>query len=175
MGINTAKIEVDGYADAIIGIAEKCFLSGRAWRMSTDIVTLSAGQYASINFITPSTGITFYQLSTIDKTGDELEVTLVEGGIYSDGSAISLWNFNRIVGDLTPPFIAKSGGTIVGGLEAPTRFIPGISQGNTKTGGSSEAPANIVLKPGTNYTLKITSIGEVKLCALLTIIYRMEM
>lgn len=154
------------------GINEKDFLNGKAWRIGTGIVSLTTAQYASISFVTPADKMSYYVLSTIDKTGDELDITLVEGGTWSGATTASLWNVNRIVGDATPPFVAHTAGTITGGTEAPHRLIPGTAVGATKAGGSSESPSNITLKPNTRYTLKITSVSAAKLSALIYIVVK---
>lgn len=162
----------DGYASTICTIPEKASLAGLAYRVGTGYVSLTVGQYASINIITPATGNNIYSFSSIDKTGNELQVTLMEGDTYTGGSNAPLWNYNRIIGDDNPPYVCKTGGTTTGGKAAPIRLIPGVAQGNSKPGSSSESASGIVLKTNTSYTLKITAMGDVTLAAFITLVWR---
>lgn len=167
------------YATVGINNSDRYAANGYAWRMSTGVVTLAAAtNYVTINFTTPATGSTVYSFSDVDKTGDELTITLVEGGTYAGGSAISLFNFNRIVGDANPPFVAKSGlstggATITGGVSSPIRFVQGTATGGASVAGTSSSyVAFYILKPSTSYTLKITALGtNTKLAASLGIAY----
>lgn len=172
--VSEYNLEYDGYVTINSSIPEKCIHNGHAYRAGTGIVSLTAGQYASINFVTPSTGYAFYTLSTIDKTGDELSVTLIQGDTYTGGTTANAKNLNCIVGETDMPFTFKTGGSTSGGSSFPERLISGLSQGNSKSGGSSEISGSIILKQGTSYTLKITSIGSAKLSALFTLSYHLK-
>lgn len=163
------RLEFDGYALATITVPERCIYQGHSYRVGTGYQTLSVGQYASVSFVTPATGYSQYAFSIIGKTGNECLVTLIEGGEYTGGSTATPWNINRIIGDANCPFTCKSGGAIANGLAAPDYLIPGTAQGNVKPGGSSESPANILLKQNTRYTLKITAKGDVTLAAIIII------
>ena len=171
--VSEVKLNNNGYVTLTAGIQEKCIYCGNSYRVGTGYVVLAVNEYATINLVTPTDGCSSYAFSMIEKTGNELLVTLVEGGTYSDGINAPLWNINRITGDANPPFVCKTGGTIVGGLEAPPKLIPGTASGNSKPGGSSESPANIILKPGTSYTLKITAKGNVSLTAIVVLSYKL--
>lgn len=143
---------------------------GCFWRIGTGYVTLTTGQYASVSFVTPNSDPLQYQFSQVSKTGNEVLVTLVEGGDYTGGTPVSTWNVNRIVGDANPPINPISGGTLTGGIEAPPRLIGGNAGGNDKPGGNYESSVCITLKPNTRYTLKLTAMGDVTLAAIFCIL-----
>ena len=165
----TSEILLGNNHYATVGLtnAERYAADGYVWRMGTGLVTLAATtNYVSINFTTPSTGTTIYAFSAIEKTGDDLTVSLIEGGTYTGGSAISLYNYNRIIGDSVPPFAAKyglstGGATVTGGVLSPIRYVPGTTSGGSSQAGNSNSEAGFfLLKPNTSYTLVITAIGS---------------
>lgn len=164
--ISEYKLQNDGYAQVIISPQERCIYEGNSYRVGTGYISLTTGQYASINLVTPPNGISAYSFSIVDKTGAECTITLVEGDTYTGGSNTPLWNINRIVGDSNPPFICKTGGTTTGGINAPIKLLPGTGSGASKPGGTTESPVSIILKPDTSYTLKITALGTVTLAAI---------
>jgi len=155
-----------GYSNVSISLEDRYLIRGWAWRVGTGYVTLaSANDYVTINFTTPATGTTLYSFANVDKTGNELLVSFIEGGTYAGGSSTPLWNYNRVVGDASPPFAAKTGlstasATITGGTSSPIRLIPGNAQGANKSAATSEAVDGIILKPNTSYTLKISAVGS---------------
>lgn len=151
---------------------------GHAWFIGIPYSTLSnAGDYATLKFHTPATGRSLYAFSKIDKTGDELVVTLVEGGTYTGGTDVTPYNLDRTNTEACPFTAIKrglsaSGATIVGGLEAPEVLLGGSSTGlgGSKAGGVLEGGTFLTLKNDTDYVLKITTKGAATFCARATIV-----
>lgn len=151
---------------------------GHAWFVGIPYTSLAlTGDYATLKFHTPATGRVLYAFAKIDKTGDELLVTIIEGGTYVGGSPVTPYNLNRIyTGDC--PFtaivsgVSTGGATITGGTAAPEVLVGGASTGlgGAKPGGSTEGGTFLTLKNDTDYTLKITARGAVSFCARATIV-----
>lgn len=159
-----------GYpTDIAENLAERFAMSGRAWRLSIPRTTLSAdGIYATLSFTTPADDNSYYQFASTSKTGAEVGITLIEGGTYAGGTNVTgetaPWRYNRILGDTGCPFTSIQTGvsptaTITGGRVAPTYILPGTSQGNNSAPTTGESAAFALLKPNTNYVLKMTAIG----------------
>ena len=154
------------WATITLSNAERYAANGFAWYIGTGLQTLSSiGDYISVNFTTPDIGNVILQFADIKKTGDDLTYNLIEAGTYAGGTATTLYNYNRIIGDSVQPFVVKTGistggATVTGGTVLPTKYVPGISTGSTTTNGGASSDVNfIILKPNINYTLKITALG----------------
>lgn len=169
----TRALDREGhFCDIAETMIERYSNQGEVWRIGSEYQSLEAdGDSYTLHFKTPLTGISLYGFSSIAKTGNELLVTLIEGGTYSEGSEITAWNLNRIIGDSNCPFtLLKKGGTIANGTSAPSNMIPGTAQGNIKPGGASEGSGFILLKANTEYTLKVTAKGAVTFTIIATLI-----
>lgn len=149
-----------------IPVFDSLIMAGDAYRFSTgrQLVTAS-GEYLSLHFHTPNTGKQiYYSFARISKTGAEVEVTLIEGGTYSGGTALTPWAMNRRVEYKDKPsgltevvYGISPDVTISGGIAAPSYVIPGASQGNVKSGGTSEG-GFLCLEPDQDYTIKATTL-----------------
>lgn len=162
--------------DRILTHDQHLVFVGSLYRLGTGLVNLTtSGQYAAICFTIPLGDTAVYRFATIDKTGDELLITLVEDCTYSGRDIIVPWNINRRFRSKQPLIVnARSGISVgvnpivvTGGLEAPPRLLPGGAQGASKPGGGAESAGYIPLNPGSTYALKITALGsDTKLTAI---------
>ena len=173
------SIEYDRFGNLVdfsASITERWCQIGYSWRIDTGYVSLaSTGDYSSINFTTPATGQAFYNFSGIDKTGNELVISLFEGTTYSNGSATTPKNYNRNIADNTCTLTnvktgnSASSGTFTGGVEMFISLVPGTAQGNTKPGGASQSQGVLILKKNTNYTIKIMCKGATTLAGFIAV------
>lgn len=160
-----------------VSYEETLTFQGKTCRIGTGWQLLPAsGNYMTMHFHTPVSGTCYYAFATVQKTGDELEVTLVEGGTYTGGSEILPWKLNRKYRNEPCLFtnlkygLSNLGATISGGISAPPNGLGGESQGASKPGGTQEGGKFIILENDMDYTLKITAIGgNTKVLALTTL------
>ena len=145
---------------------ERFIALGYAWRFGTGLLSLPAlNDRAFLSFKTPVTGEINYAFSSINKSGDEVQFSINEGGVIANGTAITPWNLNRVRGDAACPFTQTFKGTsknapamtLTGGTDAPTILIPGSGIGSSRPGGSASGAPFLRLKNNTVYTLWIVS------------------
>lgn len=155
---------------------ERIAFAGRLYRMGTGYVTLTtSGSYASICFQTPPALQSLYRFASVEKSGNEVGVELIEDCTYSGGNTVTPWNLNRNFRDFASPLVNTRTGnsvtgtvlTISGGTTSPLRMVPGANNPSAKPGGGSESSGYIPLRPDTKYALKLTALsGEVTLTAI---------
>lgn len=165
--------------DETVTYEEALTYQGKTCRVGTGWQMLSnANDYLTLHFHTPVSGTVFYAFSTIQKTGGEVEITIVEGGTYTGGTPTSTWKLHRKYRHIPCQFTDIKYGvypaaTISGGLSAPPNGIPGTSTGGvggTKAGGSQEGGKFIILENDMDYTLKVTALeANTKILALTTL------
>jgi hypothetical protein len=158
---------------------DRLAFSGALYRYGTGIVTIPAtNDYVSICFHTPPGIRTLYRASQSDKSGNEVEVTLIEDCAYSGGTACSGWNLNRhyknVIQNLTNVRRGLSTGTdaltVSGGYMAPPKMMPGAAVGAQSPGAEDNLSRYIILEEDMNYALRLRSLdGAVKICTLVEI------
>ena len=132
--------------------------AGKVWRLNLDYVSINADAYNGIGFATPATGLCVVSLAQVEKTGGEIQVVALEGPTLGSGSALTPTNYNRVIGDASPPMTTPVyGGTATCGTTIGTALLGGASGGNTKPGGVGTSAAFFVLKPSTVYYWKFTA------------------
>lgn len=149
--------------DISASLNERSALLSRMWRLELPYSVLSAdGIYGTISFRTPATGQIIYNISDIQKTGNEVIATLEEGGTYSGGTAFVPLNFN-FAADSCPLTAVAYGvsptATLSGSTIKASKLVPGAAQGNVVPGGNSIGSGFFILKPSTTYTLKLLAKG----------------
>jgi len=142
---------------------------GRLWRINSGFLKglTAKDYYYTFNFTAPATGHILYGYVSSDKTGNELFVSLEEGGTWDATGAVTVTmrNLNRDFSD-SNPFVVKrglqaaTGNTLAGSTEVASRLMPGsvTGGGTSKPGASAEASHWIQLKAATMYTVKFLAI-----------------
>ena len=162
--------------DISASLNERSSLLSRMWRLEIPYTVLSAdGIYATVSFRTPATGQVIYNLSDVQKTGNEVIVSLEEGGTYAGGTAFipQNMNFNADSCPLTATAYGVSPtATLSGSTKRASKLVPGSAQGNVVPGGDSVGQGFFILIPNTVYTLKLLAKGgAVNVAANFTIVY----
>lgn len=148
--------------------------AGKMWRLGIDYTSVADGAYTGITFTTPATGQVIVSLSDVQKTGGEVKVYAVEGPtIGGVPTNLTPYNYNRIIGDASPPFTAsRQTDTITNGTVIGSKLVGGAAQGNNSAGGASPSSAFFFLKPSTVYYWKFEADqAAVTMMAHLDIIY----
>jgi len=181
MDETVVKLGDKRYASAGADLADIYLLNGWSWDVATDYQSLSAAaEYETIHFVTPATGTVLYAPLKLDKTGNELVVSLVEGGTFVPGTAATITprRENRKRGDANSPWgtillgnSTGTGTTITGGVQLIPSLVPGTAQGNSKPPATSSAAGVKILENGTGYTVKILAKGAATMAALLSIVH----
>jgi hypothetical protein len=146
-------------------------MNGRIYRIGFNKHVLSAaGIYSTLHFHTPASphGV-YYTYTTLDRVGEDGNITLIEGGTYTGGTPTTEWNTNRRfknqASGLTDLKVGVSNvvplTTIIGGIAAPSRYLAGVVQGAYKAAASAEVGGFIELEPDQDYTVKVTSLTGV--------------
>jgi hypothetical protein len=132
--------------------------AGKVWRLGLDYVSINADAYNGIGFTTPATGLCICSLSAVDKTGGEIVVAALEGPTLGSGTTLTPRNYNRVVGDASPPMTTTVyGGTTSGGTQMGSAMLGGTTGGAVKPGGAGSSAAFFVLKPSTVYYWQFTA------------------
>lgn len=165
-GYTISKDRFGYLADVSASITERWCNNGFAWSMSTGYQSLAAlNDYAYITFKTPATGRIYYNFATLEKSGNEIVKSLIEGCTATAGDAITPRNFEREIGDASCPVTLVSFGkstssqTIANGTEIFPSLAAGTAQGNSIPGGSSQLQGVVKLKKNTVYALKLLAKG----------------
>lgn len=146
--------------DPSASLIERACILGLAWRIDTGYTTLAAdGDYTLINFKTPATGTCYYTLASIDKSGNEVIVSLIRAGTVAAGTEGVGFNYDDNVTTACPLTDITLGGTVADGVERFESLLPGTGTPATKTGGTSRALGLIKLRPDTMYSVKLLAKG----------------
>ena len=177
----TQALDFNGdIVDISASLAERYSNAGYIWRIEFPRTSIAAGATGFLSFKTPATGICFYPFITVDKSGDLVDISLVEGGTFAGGSAVTCHNYNRwaeVLAGATCPLSSVSqgnsagGATLTGGTTIFNSFIGGTRNGGTKSGGQSRNEGAVVLLPNTVYTVKMAvTSGTTNVSAYLPIV-----
>jgi len=165
-----STISLDRYGNVVDvsgSLAERYTFLGVVWRLSLRRTALSgAGIYATLSFTTPDSGLILLASANVEKTGNEVEFDLIEGGTYEGGTIEEAVNPNRhavstysLVSPLVDSYYGVSPtATLTGGINIGSYLLTGESQGNIKPGGAS-AMEPYILSKSTRYTLVMTALG----------------
>lgn len=158
-----SSLQIDQWGnefDSGMSFVERHACLGHVWRNETGYVSLASGASTYLTFTTPATGCCLYSLSSLDKSGDEVQKSLVNSGVLTGGTVSTFFNLKGDIEDSDSPFTSvSSGGTLTGGTERFISMAPGTGIGNSNAGGDSESEGFIRLSKNTQYSLKLTAIG----------------
>lgn len=165
-GYTVSKDRYGNLADISASLTERWCALGLSWSMTTGYQSLAnAADYAYVTFKTPATGRIFYNFARLEKSGNEIVKSLIEGCTATAGTAITPRNYEREVGDASCPVTAVSFGmsassqTLTGGTEIFPSLATGSAQGASIPGGSSQLQGVVLLKKNTVYALKLLAKG----------------
>ena len=92
--------------------------------------------------------------------GGDAELWLYENATYSGGAGITMFNRNRVsIETLTCASVVSNPTITVAGTIIAHSIIPGGSKGNFSLGGSMSEENGWVLKPATQYIIKLTNLS----------------
>ena len=168
-GYTIAKDRFGNLVDISGSLTERACINGYQWRIDSGYKTLVAdGSYMTITFTTPaaSAGTCLYSFANVNKTGNEVVVSLFSGPTIAGGTTATPFNFNENVSTACPLTAVKVGlstdstpTTITGGTERYISLVPGTAQGNYKPGGNAALTGEAILKPSTVYAVKFVAKG----------------
>lgn len=151
--------------DVQVGMLEYQNTSGHIWAVGSGLITIASPNYWVLGFKTPKTGFNVIAQYGIEKTGDELllQLTGTVTGFTGASPLTNVFNMNRAIGSDVCPFILTGGSSPTVSLTATSltgdTLVPGVSQGNQFASSVQTSGQIIVLKPDTQYALKISALG----------------
>lgn len=182
----TGAIDQEGRdCDMSMTMEQRRSILGDVWMIGTGYISLAANTNKGfLTFKTPADKTTIYEFPETNKSGNELLITLNEGGEVANGTAITPRRLNRQFAadpDANCPFTATKAGastdaqamSVSGGVIFPYRLAPGAANPATALGGSENVGGCMKLKKDTVYTViyeakggAVTFASTLMICAI---------
>lgn len=156
--VYVSNIENDVYNGAVVTIDTEHFhIHAGEHFFVQSVVDLTSN--SAIDFITKTTTSPTHIIFAINQTTGAVKSEIWEGVTFSGGTQIVAINNNRLSSIISPTLhYGGVSSTIGSALKYSTQYIGSGTNPSQSQGGSKRESYEVILKPNTNYLLRLTNL-----------------